>query len=116
MSNFGFDKRKGDESNSEELKPMEKSGLPRGPVVNDPARERQAMQRAEDLGYTDRGQGRGIVRRRPVATPTATVYIKGPEEVLEWFINYTAERGHKAYWNSIDDFRKLIEQEAGSGA
>lgn len=110
MSDFGFSKG-GEKPKADTVAPakIDVGGLPKGPVVNDRMLEREAMDRAEAVGFTDRGQGRGVVRRKRVAQPTATVYVKGPEELIEWFIHYTESQGHSAYWKAIADFRKMVE-------
>jgi hypothetical protein len=36
--------------------------------------------------------------------------------LAEWFERYTEQRGHRALWNSIEDFRKLVEQEETADA
>ena len=110
MTDFGFSKS-GEKPKEEGAAPakLDLGGMPKGPIVNDPMREREAMDRAERVGFTDRGQGRGVLRRKRVAQPTATVYVKGPEELIEWFIAYTEEKGHLAYWKSIEDFRAIVE-------
>jgi hypothetical protein len=110
MTNFGFGKG-GAKPATESAAPakLDLGGLPTGPIENDRMREREAMDRAEAVGFTDRGQGRGIVRRKRVAQPTATVYVKGPEELIEWFIHYTESKGHSAYWKAIEDFRAMVE-------
>lgn len=110
MTDFGFSKG-GDKTKGEGASPskLDLGGMPKGPIQNDPMRERDAMTRAEAVGFTDRGQGRAIVRRKRVAQPTATVYVKGPEELIEWFISYTESKGHSAYWKAIEDFRALVE-------
>ncbi|EZP56486.1 hypothetical protein BW41_00632 [Sphingomonas sp. RIT328] len=69
------------------------------------------MDRAEAVGFINRGQGRGVTRRTRVAQPTASVFVKGPEELIEWFIAYTDAQGHQAYWKSIEDLRDLVEGE-----
>ena len=110
MSSFGFGKPA-----EKREKTIDKAGLPRGPIVVDPASERDAVARGEQLGYVDRGQtdtqpsgaaGRGG-RKRPPAPPSQTLYIRAPQELAEWFERYTEQRGHRALWNSIEDFRKL---------
>ena len=83
-------------------------GLPAGPVKVDAGRERDAIVRGEALGFTDRGQGRDGRRRRPPPTPTKNLYIRGPIPIVEWFEDYTAERGHRALWQSIEDFRAMV--------
>jgi hypothetical protein len=35
--------------------------------------------------------------------------VKGPEELIEWFIHYTESKGHSAYWKAIEDFRAMVE-------
>lgn len=110
MSDFGF--KKGGAKHLTEgdtVAKIDTTGLPVGPVINDRMREREAMERAEAVGFTDRGQGRGVRRRQRVSQPTATVYVKGPEELMEWFIHYTESKGHSAYWKSLQDFRAMIE-------
>lgn len=110
MTDFGFSK--GPDKTKGEAGPPAKldlGGMPKGPIVNDRMMEREAMERAERVGFTDRGQGRGVVRRKRVAQPTATVYVKGPEELIEWFIGYTESKGHSAYWKAIEDFRAMVE-------
>ena len=113
MSSFGFGKPA-----EKREKTIDKAGLPRGPIVVDPASERDAVARGEQLGYVDRGQtdtqpsgaaGRGG-RKRPPAPPSQTLYIRAPQELAEWFERYTEQRGHRALWNSIEDIRKLVEQ------
>lgn len=115
MTSFGFGKPA-----EKREKTIDKAGLPRGPIVVDPASERDAVARGEQLGYVDRGQadtepstvaGRGG-RKRPPAPPSQTLYIRAPQELAEWFERYTEQRGHRALWNSIEDFRKLVEQAA----
>ena len=51
MSSFGFGKPA-----EKREKTIDKAGLPRGPIVVDPASERDAVARGEQLGYVDRGQ------------------------------------------------------------
>ena len=113
MSDFGFskggDKRSVEPAPAETPSKIDLGGMPRGPVVNDRDRERDAMQRAESVGFTDRGQGRGITKRVRQKKATAEVFVKGPEELIEWFVEYTNDHGHSAYWKSIADFRALVE-------
>lgn len=89
------------------------NGLPKGPIGVDPVREQAAVRSGEALGFTDRGQGRAGGRRRPDPVPTKSIYIKGPEEIILWFEQYTNDANHKAFWNSLDDFRKLLDERKG---
>lgn len=106
MSSFGFGKPA-----EKREKTIDKAGLPRGPIEVDPASERDAVARGAQLGFVDRGQTKGRAgRMRPPAPPSQTLYIRAPQELAEWFERYTEQRGHRALWNSIEDFRKLVEQ------
>lgn len=118
MSDFGF-KRPPKDAAEGTGKAIDVSGLPSGPIALDPARERDAVERGEALGFTDRGQakeveqsGRGR-RKRPPPPPTRTIYIRAPEELADWFELYTEQRGHRALWQSIEDFRALVERAGG---
>lgn len=114
MSGYGFGRKP--------VKPdtLDLSGITRDPLPLDPEREEAAMTRGAALGYVDRaaadssdmetGAGGSPVRRRRQAAPQASLYIKGPKETLDWFIDYTNGRGHRSYWQTIAEFRALIER------
>ncbi|QHD70861.1 hypothetical protein GS397_27560 (plasmid) [Sphingobium yanoikuyae] len=118
MSNFGF-KKPGEGAGDQKGKGIDVSGLPTGPVSLDPVREQEAVERGEALGFTDRGQGaasgqgRGG-RKRPAPPPSQTIYIRAPKDLAEWFERYTEQRGHRALWQSIKDFRDMIEAAEGN--
>lgn len=117
MSDFGF--RKPAASASSRAGGLDLTGLPSGAPSITPAQERDAIERGEALGFTDRGQGggepgRGGRRKRPAPPPKQTLYIRAPQELAEWFERYTEGRGHNAFWQSIQDFRALVEGESGS--
>lgn len=120
MSNFGF-KKPGTSAEDTKRPGLDLAGIPTGPIALDPAKERDAVQRGEALGFTDRGQnedtqkGRGRRRQKPPATPMEVIYVRAPKELAEWFQNYTDAQGHKAYWQSIQDMRDLIERRRDSG-
>jgi len=69
--------------------------------------EARAVAVGENLGFVDRGQG--VRRRKPAAVPSVNLYVKGPQDVIQWFIDYTDEQGHSAYWKSIEDFKRIME-------
>ncbi|WP_242140674.1 hypothetical protein [Sphingomonas sp. TREG-RG-20F-R18-01] len=120
MSNFGF-KKPGASGEDTKRPGLDLEGIPTGPIALDPAKEREAVQRGEALGFTDRGQnedtqkGRGRRRQKPPATPMEVIYVRAPKELAEWFQNYTDAQGHKAYWQSIQDMRDLIERRRDAG-
>lgn len=113
---YGFGKKaspKADESKPIEEERLDFSGIARTPVTLDPEREKAAIDRGTKLGFVDRGAGEaaetGVRRRRQPALQT-TVYIKGPKETLDWFVEYTNERGHRSYWQTLAEFREMIER------
>jgi len=118
MSNFGF-KKPEEGAGEQKAKGIDVAGLPTGPVNLDPEKERKAVERGEALGFTDRGQGapngrgRGG-RKRPPPPPSQTIYIRAPQDLAEWFERYTEQRGHRALWQSIQDFRDMIEAAPGN--
>jgi hypothetical protein len=116
MSGYGFGKKP-----TTPAKPaddtLDLTGITRAPLPLDPAREEAAMARGAALGFVERGEagsvtGEGTVRRRRQATPQASLYIKGPKETLDWFIEFTNERGHRSYWQTIAEFREMVERDA----
>lgn len=113
MSDFGF-KKPAEGASEQKAKGIDVTGLPNGPINLDPAREQKAVERGEALGFTDRGQGRGRARKRPAPPPSQTIYIRAPQELAEWFERYTEKRGHRALWQSIQDFRDMIENAEGN--
>lgn len=115
MTSYGFGKKPVDGVTAEAASPddqrLDFSGIRRAPVLVDPAREKAAIQRGDALGFVDRGvaseeNGR---RRRRSAEPQVNVFIKGPKDTLEWFIEYTNQRGHRSYWQTLEEFRMIIE-------
>lgn len=98
---------------------LDLNGIVRAPVTVDPAREEAAIRRGDALGFVDRGTaavipggGAGSTtprRRRRSTQPQVSVFIKGPKDTLDWFIEYTNERGHRSYWETLEEFRTLVK-------
>lgn len=124
MSSYGFGKKPGggktDETGEGEGDRLDFSGIARMPVTLDPAREEAAIRRGDALGFVDRGAASGAPiedagdmggprRRRRSAQPQVSVFIKGPKDTLEWFIEYTNQRGHRSYWEALEEFRSLVD-------
>ncbi|MFC0205335.1 hypothetical protein [Novosphingobium soli] len=128
MSGYGFGRkpagRNTDESGAgggaDAPERLDFTGIPRTPVNLDPAREEAAIRRGDALGFVDRGAARDIQadtsegapstrRRRRSAQPQMSVFIKGPKDTLEWFIEYTNQQGHRSYWEALEEFRSLVE-------
>lgn len=119
MSGYGFGKKPGvEEPDSQTSTPNEQSldfsGIRRTPVTVDPAREKAAIQRGDALGFVDRDTGgeQNGRRRRRSTQPQINVFIKGPQDTLEWFIDYTNQRGHRSYWQTLEEFRALVEKQS----
>lgn len=115
MSGFGFKKAAGGEG--KKAKVIDLSDLQTPPIEPDPVKEEEAVARGEALGFTHRGVGeakpleRATRRKRPPPPPTETLYIRAPKELADWFQHYTESRGYRAMWQSIQDFRELVEGE-----
>jgi hypothetical protein len=112
MSGYGFGKASKSEPKAD-ADALDLSGISREPVATDPRREEAAMQRGAALGFVDRGEG--PLRRRRQAAPQGSVYIKGPKDTLDWFVQFTNERGHSAYWQTIAEFREMVEAQSRPG-
>lgn len=111
MSGYGFGKKPG-AAPAEETR-IDLSGITRTALPLDPAREAAAIERGTALGFVDRGE-RGVgdelpIRRRRQAAPQSSVYIKGPKDTLDWFIEYTNAQGHRSYWQALETFRTMVE-------
>lgn len=102
MSSYGFGSKKPADA-------MDLGGLPRSLPPLKREEEARAVAVGETLGFVDRGQGGR--RRKPPAVPSMNLYVKGPQDVIQWFIDYTDAQGHSAYWKSIKDFKRYMEAE-----
>lgn len=115
MSGYGFGKKPAKAPVEPDV--LDLSGITRTPLPVDPAREDAAVARGTALGFVDRGAqdgaGEGPVRRRRQSTPQASLYIKGPKETLDWFVEFTNSRGHRSYWQTLAEFRALVEERDG---
>lgn len=122
MSGYGFGNKPAKEQGtglSEDR--LDFSGIERSPLKVDPAKEEAAIRRGDALGFVDRGatETRGDIpaadevtrRRRRAAQPQASVFIKGPKDTLDWFIEYTNQRGHRSYWQALEEFRQLVGED-----
>jgi|GEM_PF-952740 len=127
MSGYGFGKKStggggantGAGEGASEPERLDLSGIVRAPVQLDPEREEAAIRRGDALGFVDRdaassatGEMSGETtprRRRRSAQPQVSVFIKGPKDTLDWFVEYTNQRGHRSYWETLEEFRALVE-------
>ena len=117
MSGYGFGKKPagdadtGPQTSAAHEERLDFSGIRRAPVTVDPDREEAAIQRGDALGFVDRGAASedGGRRRRRSTQPQINVFIKGPKDTLEWFIDYTNQRGHRSYWQALEEFRAMVE-------
>ena len=107
MSGYGFGSKKpaGDTATGT----MDLGGLPSSLPPLKREDEARAVAVGETLGFVDRGQG--VRRRKPPAMPSVNLYVKGPQDIIQWFIDYTDAQGHSAYWKSIEDFKRHMEGE-----
>jgi hypothetical protein len=106
---FGFDKVKKPDSPDRIL---DLSGLRMNPPVPPVEKEKKALAKGEKLGFSSRESenataGRGRVERRRQQTANRSIFIKGPEAVLDRFVAYTNELGVDAYWQALE---KLLNE------
>lgn len=120
MSGYGFGRKPARPQQKPEDDRLDLSGIVRTPLPLDPAREAAAIARGDALGFVDRGEqaagdGQGSepgIRRRRQSAPQASLYIKGPKDTLDWFVDFTNQRGHRSYWQTIAELRGMIEHAA----
>lgn len=120
MTSYGFGKKAPVPAKSAEETRLDLSGIVRAPLSVDPIREAAAMARGDALGFVDRGEqtgegGQPAVRRRRQSVPQGSLYIKGPQETLDWFVDFTNQRGHRSYWQTLAEFREMIEGKPPKG-
>lgn len=82
------------------------------PVKVDQTTEAEAMQVGRAMGFNDRGQGRVKRMGRRPQYDARVISVRGPAELLDWFAQYTNEAGHDAYWQSISDFRDMLDAQS----
>jgi len=108
MTSYGFGKKPtSTEGNAGKL---DLTGIDRQKLEVDPAREEDAIRRGAAMGFVERSSTSGSTRRRPVTAVQKNIFIKGPAETLDWFIEYTNERGHRSYWQALEELRKLVDK------
>ncbi|RZL83507.1 MAG: hypothetical protein EOP66_03785 [Sphingomonas sp.] len=113
MSGYGFGKRVGRGKPNERTAADDRidlSGISRRSISVDPEREEEAIRRGDAIGFVDRGNAPVATRRRQPSVPQKSIFIKGPADTLDWFIEYANERGHRSYWNALEELRALAEK------
>jgi len=132
MSSYGFGKKTATTVSTDDTGAggqgdrLDFSGIARTPVTLDPEREEAAIRRGDALGYVDRGttinastqsssDAVGPRRRRRTAQPQISVFIKGPKDTLEWFIEYTNQRSHRSYWEALEELRSFVNDQHPTG-
>ena len=118
MSSYGFKKSAPVPAKEELGDKLDLSGIRRAPVALDPQREEEAVVRGAAMGFVDRDErpaeagGGRPTRRRREAVPQGNLFIKGPQDTLDWFVEFTNARGHRAYWQALEELRALSETKA----
>ncbi|MET1081446.1 MAG: hypothetical protein ABWY12_00060 [Burkholderiales bacterium] len=112
MSGYGF-KKPNAASADEVADKLNLSGLSKAPLRIDRVREEEAIARGAAMGFVDRAQGEGEnvsarpSRRRRETVAQGNLFIKGPQETLDWFVEFTNQRGHRSYWQALEELRAL---------
>ena len=118
MSSYGFNKVKKAVPPAhapEETLPrrtLDLAGLSNTPVVEPtPLQEQAAIAAGERLGFVGREApatappaARAARSRQQVASKA--ILLKGPQTVVDRFVNYANERQVRAYWELLDEYLK----------
>ena len=120
MTSYGFGKKRTPATeNGKGTDQIDLAGIKRQPVTVDPKLEEDAIKRGAAMGFVDRAERsdedpivgtRVAIRRQRKTSAKRDLYIKGPAETLDWFIQYTNDRGHRAYWEALEELRALVEK------
>ena len=103
---FGFGKRSARPTDSSE---NDLSGIPKGPIRLSEETTAQAERAGDGLGF--RGQlepaaPQKSTGRRIIATPSKSIFIKGPERTIDWFVEFTNQHDFRSYWEAIEELKK----------
>ncbi len=93
---------------AETKRPTDLSGIPKGAIKLNELQAERAGRAGEALGFRSREpqaepqQG----RRRKIASPMKSLFIKGPTDTVDWFINYADAGSFRSYWEALEDLRR----------
>jgi hypothetical protein len=89
------------------------TGIPKGAIKLDDAQAERAGRAGEALGFRSREPASTPLdksppsgRRQKGAIPSKSVFIKGPESLIDWFITYTDSGEFRSYWEALADLRQ----------
>lgn len=103
---FGFGKRSTKPTNEAE---QDLTGIPKGPIKLSDEATAKAERAGEELGFRNQLEPVSPHRssgRRIVATPSKSIFIKGPERTIDWFVDFTNDQGFRSYWQAIEELKK----------
>lgn len=64
-----------------------------------------------DKSIEEHVRGRTTRRDRRKKYIPGAAFVRGPIELIDWFKEYTDYMGYNAYWQSIEDLRRYVEQD-----
>jgi hypothetical protein len=109
MSDLGFKRR---DPADNPITPVSE-GIPKGAIKLDEAQAERAGRAGEALGFRSRepapislDKSPPSGRRQKGAVPSKSVFIKGPEPLIDWFITYTDSGEFRSYWEALADLRQ----------
>lgn len=88
------------------------SGIPKGPLKVSPEEEAKILEESDKRGFRSRenkpaeAEATPNVRRSKGAVKSRSIYIKGPEELMDWFVEFTNEGDFNSYWEALEDLKK----------
>ena len=102
---FGFGKR---HNKSTETAADDLSGIPKGPIRLSDETTAAAERAGEGLGFRSQLETKvpKSTGRRIVAKPSKSIFIKGPEDTIDWFVEFTNQHNFRSYWEAIEELKK----------
>jgi hypothetical protein len=109
MNDLGFKRR---DPTASATTPINE-GIPKGAIRLDSDQAERAGRAGEALGFRSREPASAQLntsppagRRQKAAVPSKSVFIKGPEPLIDWFISYADSGEFRSYWEALADIRK----------
>jgi hypothetical protein len=83
-------------------------GIPLGSIKMSDEVTARAERAGEVLGFRAQLSHSTLpqrVGRRRTAVPSKSIFLKGPEDLIDWFIQYTDAGEFRSYWEALADLK-----------